>query len=178
MCWLVAVISKPLTSRKALPLKSLSDCIAAAPAGTRLDAAFPCRSNASEEAVMRRRLPILLLSATVVSDIGAAAQAPSDAGQIDGVRSTGAAQSGPLASTTLRVPGTIDKYEMSTRVLSLSTANGEVQFLVPSAARIRRGGQTIDASELAKLSGYRAAVRYSETGGSKTVESVHVFGKG
>jgi hypothetical protein len=94
----------------------------------------------------------------VVSDIGAFAQAPP-------------------APTTLRVPGTIDKYEASTRTLSLSTANGKVQFPVPSDARIRRSGQTIDASELAKLSGYRAAVRYSESAGSKTVESVHVFGK-
>jgi hypothetical protein len=114
---------------------------------------------------MRRGLSILLLSATVVSDIGASCQAPS-------------AQSAAEASTTLRVPGTIDKYDASTRMLSLSTTNGKVQFPVPSAARIRRGGQPIDASQLATLSGYRAAVRYSESGGTKTVQSVHVFGKG
>lgn len=107
---------------------------------------------------MRRRLSILLVSAAVVSHIGASAQAPP-------------------AATTLRMPGTIDKYEASTRTLSLSTATGTVQFPVPSAARIRRAGRTIDASELAKLSGYRVAVRYSESAGSKTVESVHVFGK-
>lgn len=107
---------------------------------------------------MWKRLSILLLSATVVADVGAFAQTQ--------------------ASTTLRVPGTIDKYEASTRTLFLSTPNGQVQFPLPSAARIRHGGQTIDASQLAKLSGYRAAVRYSESGGSKTVESVHVFGKG
>ena len=104
---------------------------------------------------MRKRLSILLLSAAIVADIGASAQA-----------------------TTLRMPGTIDKYDASSRTLFLSTSNGEVQFPVPRAARIRRSGQTIDASQLAKLSGYRAAVRYSESGGSKTVESVHVFGKG
>jgi hypothetical protein len=107
---------------------------------------------------MRRRLSILLLSAAVVSHAGAFAQPPP-------------------ASTTLRVPGTIEKYEASSRVLSLSTANGKVRFPVPSAARIRRDGQTIEASELAKLSGYRVAVRYSESAGSKIVESVHVFGK-
>ena len=114
---------------------------------------------------MRRRLSILLLSVTVVSEIGASSQAPS-------------AQSVVEASTTLRVPGTIDKYDASTRTLFLSTTNGPVRFPVPSAARIRRGGQTIDASQLAKLSGYRAAVRYSETRGNKMVQSVHVFGKG
>jgi hypothetical protein len=103
---------------------------------------------------MRKRLSILLLSATVIAAIGASAQ------------------------TTLRMPGTIDKYDASSRTLFLSTSNGKVQFPVPPAARIRRSGQTIDASQLAKLSGYRAAVRYSESAGSKTVESIHVFGKG
>ena len=126
---------------------------------------------------MKKRLSILLLSAAVVSSIGAFAQAPLATGQIDGAVSTDAAQSTPPASTTLRMPGTIDKYDASTRMLSLSTSNGTVQFPLASAARIRRGGQTVDASELAKLSGYRAAVRYSESGGNKTVESVHVFGK-
>ena len=126
---------------------------------------------------MKKRLSILLLSAAAVSGIGAFAQAPLANGQIDGAVSTDAAQSTPPASTTLRMPGTIDKYDASTRMLSLSTSNGTVQFPLASAARIRRGGQTVDASELAKLSGYRAAVRYSESGGNKTVESVHVFGK-
>ena len=104
---------------------------------------------------MRKRLSILLLLATVVAGIGSSAQV-----------------------TTLRMPGTIDKYDASTRTLFLSTSNGKVQFPVPPTARIRRSGQTIDASQLAKLSGYHAAVRYSESRGNKTVESVHVFGKG
>ena len=107
---------------------------------------------------MRKRLSILLLSAIVILDGGAFAQTQTP--------------------TMLRVPGTIDTYDASTRTLSLSTANGKVQFALPSDARIRRGGQTIDASQLANLSGYRAAVRYSESGGNRTVASVHVFGKG
>ena len=126
---------------------------------------------------MRKRLSMLLLAAAVASGIGAFAEGPSGIGQIDGAVSTDSAQSTPPASTTLRMPGTIDKYDASTRVLLLSTSNGKVQFPLASAARIQRGGQTIDASELAKLSGYRAAVRYAESGGTKTVESVHVLEK-
>ena len=126
---------------------------------------------------MRKRISVLLLSASVVSDIGVFATAPPETGQIDGVGSLDAAQSTPAAPTTLSRTGTIDKYDASTRVLSLSTSNGTVQFPLAPVARIRRGGQTIEASDLAKLSGYRAAVRYSESGGNKTVESVHVFGK-
>ena len=109
---------------------------------------------------MKKRLSVLLLAAAVVS-----------------AAATMAAQSTPPASTTLRMRGTIDTYDASTRMLSLSTSNGTVQFPLASVARIRRGGQTIDASELKKLSGYHAVVRYSESGGHKAVESVHVFGK-
>jgi hypothetical protein len=40
-----------------------------------------------------------------------------------------------------------------------------------------RGPQRIDASELQKLTGYRAVIRYSESQGKKTVESIRVFEK-
>ena len=73
--------------------------------------------------------------------------------------------------------GTIDKYDASTRILSLSTSNGTVQFPLASTARIRQGWHKLDPLELRKLVGYRAAIGYSESGGNKTVESVHVFGK-
>jgi hypothetical protein len=73
--------------------------------------------------------------------------------------------------------GTIDKFDASTRILSLSTSNGTVQFPVASAARIRQGWHKVEPQELQKLSGYRATVRYFELWGNKTVESVHVFGK-
>jgi len=111
---------------------------------------------------MRKRLSVLLLSATVVSGRGAVVEAA-------------AVQSTPPDSTTLTMRGTIEKYEASTRILSLSTASGAVRFPLASTARIRQGWHKIDASELEKFSGYRAAVRYSESGGKKTVESVHVL---
>ena len=113
---------------------------------------------------MRKRFSVLLLSAVVISGRGAFVQAQPS-------------QTTPPASTTLTMRGTIEKYEASTRILSLSTANGTVQFLLASTARIRQSWHKIVASDLEKLSGYRAAVRYSESGGKKTVESVHVFGK-
>jgi hypothetical protein len=73
--------------------------------------------------------------------------------------------------------GTIDQYDASTRILSLSTANGTMRLVLAATARIRQGWHKLDAIELRKLVGYRAAVGYSESDGNKTVESVHVFGK-
>jgi hypothetical protein len=52
-----------------------------------------------------------------------------------------------------------------------------VQFPLASATRILQGSHQIDASALEQLSRYRAIVRYSESGGHKTVESIHVIGK-
>ena len=120
------------------------------------------RIASAQGPVMRKRLSVLLLSAAVVSGRGAVVEAA-------------AVQSTPPDSTTLTMRGTIEKYEASTRILSLSTASGAVRFPLASTARIRQGWHKIDASELEKFSGYRAAVRYSESGGKKTVESVHVL---
>src|SRR2546426_9998791 len=102
--------------------------------------------------MVRNRLSVLLLFAVLTS--------------------TGASQSTPTATTTLRLRGTIEKYEASTRILSVATSNGTVRFPLTSTARIRQGGREIDVSVLEKLSGYRADVHYSESGGHKTVESV------
>ena len=124
---------------------------------------------------MNRRVLVLLVSAAVVSSIGLFAQDPAAIGQSDSGALT--AQSTPPASTTVSVRGTIDQYDPSSRMLSLSTANGTVQVPVASAARIRQGWHAVDPLALQRLAGYQATVRYRESGGSKTVESVHVFGK-
>ena len=106
---------------------------------------------------------VLLLSVAVIPGVWAFAQGP--------------APSTAPVSTTLRMRGTIEKYDPATRTLSISTSNATVQFPLASTARIRQGWHKIEASDLERLSGYRAAVRYSESRGNKTVESIHVFGK-
>jgi len=106
----------------------------------------------------RKQLSLLILLAALAS-VGFVQSAP------------------PSSSTTLRLRGTIEKYESATRVLSVLTANGTVKFPLAATSRIRQGWHQIDASVLEKLTGYRADVRYSESGGHKTVESVHVVGK-
>ena len=83
-----------------------------------------------------------------------------------------------LPATTIRVRGTIATYDGKGSILALSTQNGVVRFPVADETRIRRAGKTVDRQELKSLTGYRAAVRYSEAGGHTTVESVNVFEKG
>jgi hypothetical protein len=121
---------------------------------------------------MRKRLSLLLLSAAMVSSIGASADTPAGAGPVESSEAQSRA-----GQTTLRVRGTIDQYDASTRVLSLATTGGTMRLLLASTARIRQGWHKLDPLELRKLVGYRAAIGYSEFAGNKTVESVHVFGK-
>jgi hypothetical protein len=122
---------------------------------------------------MKKRLPVLLMCGAIVSGAGLFAQAPNGERHI---ASTDGEQTGP-AATTLRMDGTIGKYDVPAAVLSVSTPNGMVRLSLSSGARIRQGWHRIDAQELEKLTGYRAAIRYSEADGIKTVESIHVFGK-
>jgi len=126
---------------------------------------------------MKKALICLFVYAAVVSNVRIFAQAPPATGQADAGGSTSATQATLPAPTTLSVRGTIEKYDESTRTLSLSTSNGTVQFVVGSTTRIRQGWRKVDASELQKLTGDRATVRYTEFGGHKSVESVHVFRK-
>jgi hypothetical protein len=127
---------------------------------------------------MRKQLSVVLLSAVVVCGRRVSAQAPGTGPSEPG----GPTEATQSTSTTLRMGGTIDKYEVSTRMLSLSTATGTVQLPLASTARIGRGPigqgpQKIEASELQKLTGYRAVIRYSESHGKKTVESIRVLEK-
>jgi hypothetical protein len=125
---------------------------------------------------MNKRI-VLLLSAAMFSGSAVFAQPPPGAGQIDVSVPTTATQSALPSSTTLSMRGTIDKYDASSRTLSLSTSSGTVQFPVLSTTRIRQGWHKVDALDLQKLTGERATVRYTESGGDRIVESVHVFGK-
>jgi hypothetical protein len=88
-----------------------------------------------------------------------------------------AGQSPPIDAMTVSVRGTIERFDPATRTLWLSTAHGTVQLPVPPSTRIRQGWRKVDASELRKLIGDRATVRYTDSAGRKSVESVHVFGK-
>ena len=78
---------------------------------------------------------------------------------------------------TVSMRGTIQRYDASTRTVTLSTSKGLVPFVLGALARIRRDGQAADAASLGTLVGCRAVVRYADSGGGRTVESIHVFGK-
>jgi hypothetical protein len=123
---------------------------------------------------MTNRFAAVMLVAAAMSTAGAVPQNPP---KKDGLNTSAPAPSPQPSSTTLIVRGIIEKYDASTRILSLSSPNGTVQFPVPQNVRIRKGWHRLDAAALEKMLGLRAAVRYSQSGGEKILESVHVFDK-
>jgi hypothetical protein len=119
---------------------------------------------------MNTRVIVLMVSATALSSVGSVSQVR--------FRATAAhAATAAAAPTTLSLRGTIDNYDASTGTLSLSTANGTVRLSMTATTRIRQGWHKVDSGDLPKLAGNRVTVRYTESGGNRIVESVHVFGK-
>ena len=115
---------------------------------------------------MKKRLTVLLLSAMLASGADLLAQVQ--------VQPPAPA---PATSTRLRVRGTIDKYDASSRTLSLSTSSGTLRLPLAPTTRISQEGHKVEALALQKLAGDRATVRYTDSGCGRIVESIHVFGK-
>jgi hypothetical protein len=125
---------------------------------------------------MTKRVVALWLGIAICAWAGVCAQTPSVKPPTV-VPPAHAAPAGPRTLMTVRLSGTITQYEATTSSLSLSTSTGTVRLAVGASARIRRDGRVIPAADLQKCLGQRAAVRYLDSAGTKTVQSVHVFGK-
>jgi hypothetical protein len=80
-------------------------------------------------------------------------------------------------TTTLSMHGTLDAYDSMTQTLSVATRRGTITLRLVAATRIRQGRREIDAAALEKLHGYRAVVRYSESAGTRVLQSIHVLEK-
>ena len=71
--------------------------------------------------------------------------------------------------------GTVKTFDGATNTLTISTAKGvEESFMLGPKANLREGGKTIAASDLAKLAGREATIRYMESEGKRHAESVMV----
>jgi len=78
--------------------------------------------------------------------------------------------------TTVRVRGKIERYDVATRRLRVTTATGPAEFAVPSTAHVSRRGTAIDQRELEHLAGSGVVVRYyPDAEGRVAVTSIHVF---
>lgn len=95
------------------------------------------------------------------------AQAPSSKAK---TVSTAAAK--PAAVTAAR--GTLTAVDPAANSITLKSGQHEWTFTLASGAAIREGSKSITISDLANHKGHEAKVRYSESGSTKTAQSVTV----
>jgi hypothetical protein len=117
------------------------------------------------------------LCAPVLSSAVAFGQGPPASGRIEARATIAATQPAEPASTTVSLRGRIDGYDPATRTLSLATEHGTIRVALPASIRVRHGWHRVEVVDLCRLVGDQATVRYVESGGSRTVESVHVFAR-
>jgi len=78
------------------------------------------------------------------------------------------------AAQTAQVTGTLTNFDSASNMLTLSTPNGEETFMIGSTAMLHQGRKIITTSDLANLAGHIVTVRYAESAGAKTVETVDI----
>lgn len=127
---------------------------------------------------MNRRLAWFALStAIVIAGAAPYARPPHATAQVNVLATAHLAPADDRAPTVLSVRGTIERYDVASRTLSLATADGTWSFPIIPTTRIRQGWRTIDLNELQTLAHAEATVRYTESGGHRLVHSIHVFAK-
>ena len=113
----------------------------------------------------------------VIATVGALAVGPSAyASQATG---TSAPQNGRTPATaTAQVTGTLTNFDSASNTLTLSTPNGEETFVIGSTTMLHQGRKAITTSDLANFAGHMVTVRYAESAGGKTVETVDISRRG
>jgi len=84
------------------------------------------------------------------------------------------AKSKSQTPTTLVATGKIVQFDATGQALTLSTSKGEQHFTVGPSAHLQDSSHAITPDDLGKLAGHKATVRYKESAGEKSVESIRV----
>jgi hypothetical protein len=80
----------------------------------------------------------------------------------------------PAKATTITATGTVSKFDAGTNTLTVTTPKGDVSFNVAGTATVMANGKKVAASDLSSHVGHKVTVRYTESGGMKTADSIRV----
>ena len=75
------------------------------------------------------------------------------------------------------VVGTLDKYDSGANTIVVNTGKGSETLSLSSTSAVRMGAKTMSAADLSSHTGDRVKVRYAESNGQRTVQSVQIEGK-
>ena len=77
-------------------------------------------------------------------------------------------------ATVITATGTVSKFDAASNTLTVTTPKGDVAFVVDSTASVKANGKKVMASDLPSHVGHKVTVRYTESGGKMTAQSVSV----
>jgi hypothetical protein len=80
----------------------------------------------------------------------------------------------PAKATTITASGTVAKFDAASNSLTVTTPKGDVTFVVDATAGVTANGKKVMASDLPSHVGQKVTVRYTESGGQKMAQSVHI----
>lgn len=80
----------------------------------------------------------------------------------------------PAKATAITARGTVSKFDAASNTLTVTTAKGDVTFVVDSTASVTANGKKVMTSDLPSHIGNKVTVRYTEAGGQKMAQSVRV----
>ena len=80
----------------------------------------------------------------------------------------------PAKVTEITASGTVSKFDAASNTLTVTTPKGDVAFVVDSTASVTANGKKVMASDLPSHIGNKVTVHYTEAGGQKMAQSVHV----
>src|SRR5438552_2977929 len=87
---------------------------------------------------------------------------------------TALAKPAKAKTTAITATGTVSKFDAASNMLTVTTAKGDVMFVVGTTATVTADGKKVMASDLPSHVGHKVTVRYTESGGQKMAESVRV----
>lgn len=118
---------------------------------------------------MRIKLHTFVAALTAITLAG-----PAVAAQTTPEKAVGVTVNAEKANTTLMTAGKIVRFDPISHQLVVSTRTGDQEFTLGSMARIREGGKMIADDQLPGLVNHLVKLRYTETSGMRTVQSVNV----
>jgi hypothetical protein len=77
-------------------------------------------------------------------------------------------------AVSLVAKGTIARFDHGSNTLTIKTSKGEEQFTLPASVRIQEASRKLTIADLDTLNGRPVNIRYTESGGQRTVQSVRV----
>jgi hypothetical protein len=134
---------------------------------------------------MSRSIGFAIVSAMVVAGVASAAPRAASTKALAGAASAKASasqatkpsssmKSSKPANDSHSLKGTLEKFDASSRMLTVHTSKGAETLALGPNAHIMQGSKTMTADDLASHTGSKVDVKYTESNGQKTAQNVRL----